>query len=351
MGCHLERKMNQRAELIRNSYNIAALVLLLLLVIFQYYKMARLETLLGVRNAEMDSLRQSDLAQKGQLAEQIEDIKQREQAVEEKTKALNFFAAARSHGQNVFVGLNAGTGLPAFAIDEGRNPELGSFNSALGHGALSTNRTGFLNSAIGSNALGMNADGSNNVAAGANALAWNKSGRANVAVGSAAMHRNVSGTHNSAVGLQALYHLEDGHQNAAFGRDSLFTMKKGSWNSAFGVDSLPGLEAGEGNSAFGGEAGYTELKYNQHRLGSFNSWFGYQSGPATLKQVTNSIAIGYRAKNTDSNQTVIGNTETAETVIHGDVKVRTLCIGSTCADAASFEAMLKATKRNPAATR
>ena len=244
--------------------------------------------------------------------------------------------------------MNAGAAQKNVVADE--NPTFGSFNSALGQNALGENRAGTLNTAVGNAALGLNEAGSNNLAAGANALGSNKTGGGNVAVGSAAMYRNVSGAHNTSVGLQALYNLEEGHNNSAFGRDALFSMKKGSWNTAYGVDLLPGLEVGQGNSAFGGELGYTEALQNQHRLGSFNSWFGYQSGPATLKQVTNSIAIGYRAKNTDSNQTVIGNQNTAETIIFGNVKVSTLCVGSTCADAASFEAMLKANK-NRAASR
>lgn len=352
--------MIQRAELIRKSFNIAALVLFLLLVSFQYVETNRLENILDVRNAEINELRQADVAQKVLLAEfdvktanqsqilkdLISDLDHRQKANEEKMKVINFFAAKHSEGQNAFVGLNAGASMQSLVLDDGGNRALGSFNSALGYGALALNRTGALNTAIGTNALTMNEDGSNNLAVGANSLVWNKSGRANVALGAAAMYRNVSGTHNTAVGMQTLYQLEDGHHNSAFGRDSLFSLKQGSWNAAFGVDSLPGLEVGQGNSAFGGEAGYTEIVDSQHRRGSFNSWFGYQSGPATLKQVSNSIAIGYRAKNTESNQTVIGNADTTETIIHGDVKVSTLCVGSICADAAVFEAVLRVAKRN-----
>jgi len=56
--------------------------------------------------------------------------------------------------------------------------------------------------------------------------------------------------------------------------------------------------------------------------------------------VSNSIAIGYRAKNTASNQAVIGNHDTAETILFGSVKVNRICVGSTCADEASFKALL-----------
>jgi hypothetical protein len=388
-----------RAEFARNSLNLVAFAVLLPLAVYQYTKIAGLEGRVDAKNAEIETLQRSDFAQKEQLADfakaslaqkelladfvkaglvqkelladfaraslaqkqqladfersnetlktQVEDLDRRQKADEAKTRAINFIAIKGSHGQNVFVGPNAGSQQEPLENGVGdNNPNVGSFNSALGHDALGANRTGAMNAAVGTAALGLNEGGSNNVAAGANALGSNKSGAANVAVGSAAMYRNVSGTHNSAVGLQALYNLETGNNNSAFGRDALFSMKNGSWNSAYGVDALPGLEVGEGNSAFGGEAGYTEIRDNQHRLGSYNSWFGYQSGPATLKQVSNSIAIGYQAKNTDSNQTVIGNKNTAEAVIYGDVKVSTLCIGTICADAAAFGAMLKANKKS-----
>jgi len=298
-------------------------------------------------NTELDRLQQANIARR----DEIDLVRQYQVADSEKTKALNLYAPRNSHGQNVFVGLHAGEGLATFENEAGADPSLGSQNSALGHGALAFNKTGGLNTAIGVNALALNEDGSNNLAAGANALAWNKSGKNNVALGSGALFRNLTGTHNTAVGVGAIYQLQNGgHHNSAFGRDSLFSLTKGSWNAAFGVDAMPGLEVGDGNSAFGGEAGYTEITDGQHRLGSFNSWFGYQSGPASIKQVSNSIAIGYRAKNTESNQTVIGNEKTAETLIRGEVKVSKLCIGDVCADAAAFEAMLKANETAPKPT-
>jgi hypothetical protein len=270
----------------------------------------------------------------------LEDVKRSQETDRAKAAILNTFSPKNTYGQNVFVGRNAGSTLMNHMVAEGDDPNISSFNAALGEDALATNQQGHSNTAVGASSLATNHDGFLNVAAGAQALASNTSGSGNVAVGASAMYRNISGKHNSAFGLQALYRLEEGHDNSAFGRDSMFSTKQGSWNAAFGVDSLPGLESGEGNSAFGGEAGYTDEPSHQLQTGSFNSWFGYQSGPASLKQVSNSIAIGYRAKNTNSNQTVIGNSETAETVIFGDVKVNTICVGSTCADAQSFKALL-----------
>jgi len=106
------------------------------------------------------------------------------------------------------------------------------------------------------------------------------------------------------------------------------------------VDSLPGSTTGEGNSAFGGEAGYTERPYNQSRTGSYNSWFGYQSGPASTNQISNSIAIGYRAKNTDSDQTVIGNDKTNEAIIFGSLKTDRLCLRTICVNDDQLKSML-----------
>jgi hypothetical protein len=275
----------------------------------------------------------------------MEDMKRSQEADRTKLALFDAFSPKYTYGQNVFVGHNAGNSLKNHTVAEGDDPNIASFNAALGEDALAANQQGHSNTAIGADALTTNNDGFFNVATGRQALASNTSGSGNVAVGAAAMYRNSSGRHNSAVGLQALYRLEEGHDNSAFGRDSMFSATKGSWNSAFGVDSLPGLGSGEGNSAFGGEAGYTEEPSNQIKTGSFNSWFGYQSGPGSLKQISNSVAIGYRAKNTDSNQTVIGNRGTAETIIFGNVKVDAICVGSTCADAETFRVLLDSVRR------
>lgn len=294
------------------------------------------------RKKEAEELRASQKSElddlKAKLKEQIDEIRGNQEAV---AKTISTFSLPASIGQNIYVGLGAGPRDEVATQEEKKEDYSGSFNTAVGRNSLAANRAGAWNAAIGNAALGSNDAGSNNLAAGASALASNRDGSANVAVGSAALYRNVTGGHNSAVGMQALYSLEAGDNNSAFGRGALFTIRQGSWNSAFGVDALPGVETGEGNSAFGGEAGLTENRDNQQKLGSFNSWFGYRSGPATSKEISNSIAIGYQAKNTNSNQTVIGNRETKETIVFGALKIDRLCVGTVCADAQSFAAMLQ----------
>jgi hypothetical protein len=272
----------------------------------------------------------------------LEDMKRAREADRQRLAVLSTFSPKNTYGHNMFVGMNAGASVKNHIVAEGDDPSLASFNAALGENALATNQQGHANTAVGADALSTNNDGSMNVALGMRSLANNTAGAGNVAVGMSTMYSNKSGRHNSAVGLQALFSLDDGHDNSAFGRDSMYSNKRGAWNSAFGVDSLPGLENGIGNAAFGGEAGYTEEPNYQLTNGSFNSWFGYQSGPASVKQISNSIAIGYRAKNTDSNQAVIGNADTAETILFGAVKVKSICVGSTCVDEQVLKALLEA---------
>lgn len=350
----------------RNGW-IAIIVLtagLLALSVFggvQYANTLALTENWAAQTIEVEALRRSDILQQRQLAafaeenaalkkqidefkafsEQFGGLQGRQEVI---AKTINSFALEGRVGQNIYIGHGAGPRDGTSTPDEEKQESSGSFNTAVGVNSFALNRTGAWNAALGNAALGSNEGGSNNLAAGASAMASSKGGSGNVALGSAAMYRNLDGAYNSAVGMQALYSLESGANNSAFGRNSLFATKRGSWNSAYGVDSLLGLETGEGNSAFGGEAGYTENGDHQHRSGSFNSWFGYQSGPATPKPVSNSVAIGYRAKNTDSDQTVIGNKETRETIIFGDLKVNRLCVGATCADAETFTALLQTRK-------
>jgi hypothetical protein len=305
-----------------------------------------------VMKAESDELKRIYLVWKRQLNEMwvsfesvkdtLEDMKRAREADRQRIAVLSTFSPKNTFGHNMFVGMNAGASVKNHIVGEGDDPNIASFNAALGENALATNQQGQANTAVGADALSTNNGGSLNVAVGMRTLGSNTAGGGNVAVGGAAMYKNTIGNHNSAVGLQALYNLDDGHDNSAFGRDAMFSNKKGSWNSAFGVDSLPGLENGTGNSAFGGEAGYTEEPNYQLKNGSFNSWFGYQSGPASVKQVSNSIAIGYRAKNTDSNQAVIGNADTAETILFGAVKVNSICVSSTCVDEQALKTLLEA---------
>src|SRR5262249_37728105 len=56
---------------------------------------------------------------------------------------------------------------------------------------------------------------------------------------------------------------------------------------------------------------------NWNLTGSNNVWVGFEAGPNTTAQLSNSVAIGYQAANSKSNQVVLGNNATEENVLAG----------------------------------
>ena len=66
---------------------------------------------------------------------------------------------------------------------------------------------------------------------------------------------------------------------------------------------------------------------NSNTAGSNNVWIGNDAGPFTPTQLSNTIALGYQAHNTQSNQTIIGNSSVTQTIIYG--------IGNGCLTIAS----------------
>ncbi len=213
---------------------------------------------------------------------------------------------------NTFLGVNAGNEyMSTMAYD----------NTALGANAFSLNVIGAENTAIGSNALWRNYSGYRNTALGFVAMANNYDGMDNVALGHSAMYRNESGNWNVAIGLQALYHNSTGNNNVAVGRDANFSNTTGNWNTGIGVDAIPGVDTGHGNTGVGGESGYTENMANQSVSGSYNTWIGYQSGPASPAQHDGVIGIGYRSKTSKDFQAVLGSPAIVETLLYGRVGI------------------------------
>lgn len=243
-----------------------------------------------------------------------------------------------STGQNLYAGVNSGNQKFTSSVESETD---GSYNSAFGRNTLSVITSGNSNTAMGHNALQAVTSGYNNTAMGRRALGSNTTGRNNTSVGTSAMYKNSTGTHNSAFGLQSLYSNTTGSHNASFGRDANFSNTTGNWNTGIGVDAIPGVTTGSGNTAVGGESGYTEDLRNQNVTGSHNVWLGYQSGPSSTKQLSNSIGIGYRAKNDKSDQVVIGNDATRETILNGKVTVTELCIDDQCLDSRELRNMLE----------
>lgn len=181
----------------------------------------------------------------------------------------------------------------------------------IGGGASSTKDT-----ALGYQALFSNTNGADNSAVGYQALYTNIIGTNNTAVGMQALYFNTS-SFNTALGYRSLYNNTSGIDNVAVGYQALFTHTTGFSNVAVGLDALYSNTSGGQNVALGFQAGYTATGGNANVTGSNNTWVGYQSGPGTSTQLSNSTALGYQALNTASNQVSLGNSSVTSVVING----------------------------------
>ncbi len=213
----------------------------------------------------------------------------------------------------------------------------GSYNSALGSYALQKNIEGSNNSSIGTYSMYFNTSGNNNVGIGMRTLFSNTSGNSNVGAGYNALSGNTTGDANVALGFQSELKNQTGAYNVAAGGYSLFSNITGTNNTALGYNSLL-FNIGSGNTAVGSDV----LKGNQQsfntgvgrnslskslsavgntaigalagaawsNIGSNNTFIGVEADAALTGAWTESIAIGYKAKITQSHQVRVGNSTT-----------------------------------------
>lgn len=117
------------------------------------------------------------------------------------------------------------------------NDTTGSYNSAIGAGALTLNTTGTENTATGYLALYSNKQGGSNTATGGKALYGNTASW-NTATGYGTLYLNTSGPGNTADGFKALLTNSTGGYNTAEGYEALYSNSSGSYNTAVGLDAL-----------------------------------------------------------------------------------------------------------------
>ena len=125
------------------------------------------------------------------------------------------------------------------------------------------------------------------------------------------------GDYNSAYGEQTMYRADSLYNNNAFGAKTLFALVNGyGGNAAFGTWSLGQITGGTNNTAMGQQSGYNPVVI----LDSLNfCTFLGASTSSSVNNVTNSMALGYGAQVSASNQVVIGNTNITNTVLYGIV--------------------------------
>jgi carbonic anhydrase/acetyltransferase-like protein (isoleucine patch superfamily) len=141
----------------------------------------------------------------------------------------------------------------------------GSFNTAIGYGALQYQTSGEGNTAVGVWALQSDTSGIENTTIGNQSLKWNLSGQKNTASGSYALWSNTTGNNNTAMGEESLFGNTTGSDNIAIGYHSFYT---GTGSENIVIGNTAGISA-------------TNLK--------------------------NATAIGYGATVTASNNMVFGN--------------------------------------------
>lgn len=220
----------------------------------------------------------------------------------------------------------------------------GSFNTAIGAGALYSNQGGneggttpygSSNTGVGAAALLYASTGNDNTAVGANALAGQltasqdleSSGAFNTAIGAGALFSFITSSNNTAVGYEALYTNNSGSNNSALGYEALYA-NNGSFNTAMGYEALFGSTASY-NTALGYEALLADTTGQQNtatgvyalhgnKTGNFNTATGIDALYTNTSGSSN-IAVGYKSGynlTTGSNNIDIGNIGTkAETGI------------------------------------
>jgi hypothetical protein len=117
------------------------------------------------------------------------------------------------------------------------------------------------------------------------------------------------------------------------GSASPITGNSGTFNIGIGDNALAKNTTGSNNVALGPYAGADGYVFpstfgNSNKTGSNNTWIGYDSGPNTTTQLSNTIALGYTAHNTASNQIVIGNSSITQSIMFGSPQFPTIAPGS-----------------------
>lgn len=227
--------------------------------------------------------------------------------------------------------------------------ELSSRN--VNHGNTTDDLTGFWNVAIGAgNTFRKNQNGSRNIAFGYSALANFISGTRNIGIGTFAMSQLKSGDHNIAIGSDSLWYINKASDNVAIGFGAFWQMPSGAnfdaqRNVVIGAKTMNGaqtssydnvaighrsgtnvsVENPNKNVSIGSNAGYrskegnVSIGYNagNNTFGNNNVAVGREAGASSTAEQNNSIAIGYNAKTTKSNQCVIGNSNVTEFILGG----------------------------------
>ena len=153
-----------------------------------------------------------------------------------------------------YSGIRTRGGLANVTYGTTLSANSGSYNTAMGTGALQNNTGGSNNTATGTSALYANTYGSSNTATGVDVLRFNTTGGRNTATGVMALWANTTGSSNTATGVDVLRSNTTGGENTATGHQALLANTTGFLNTAMGGGALSSNTTGRLNTAMGGGA-------------------------------------------------------------------------------------------------
>jgi hypothetical protein len=235
--------------------------------------------------------------------------------------------AGSTGSRNIAIGINPlnsnttgtwNTAVGAYALQLNTTS---SSNTAIGNEAISNAIPGNNNTGIGNRAL-MNTTGSSNTAVGSNALLNASTGVDNTAIGKDALQGNTTGSNNIGIGVVAGANTTTGDYNIAIGKQALQQNTTGSTNIAVGAGAIDFITTGNYNTVLGGFAGrYAGTGTSTNTTTLNNSMLlGYDTRPK-LNSDSNEIVIGNSTVGNGSNTTTIGNANTTDTYIYGNLNV------------------------------
>jgi len=232
--------------------------------------------------------------------------------------------ALMAGGAGIAIGnyaLTASTGTYNTAIGNGALKEntTGSNNIAMGSDALRVNTTGTYNLAIGNNALTSNSTGNDNFAMGNNALSQNTTGVYNLALGNGALSSNTTGGSNFGLGVNALRANTTGRNNVGIGVEAMFKNTTGADNVAMGPGALLNNTVGTNNIGLGTNSLRTNTTGKDNVALGSTALFANTTG-------VNNIAIGTNGlrNNTTGNNNIGFGTNTLRLNTTGE---RNIAIG------------------------
>jgi len=183
--------------------------------------------------------------------------------------------------------------------------EAGLYNTFVGKGTGESNTTGSYNTFFGYTSGRSNTTGNWNTFVGEDSGYLNTVGYSNTFMGYGSGHSNVTGFNDTFIGQHAGRDNTTGSYNTFVGRSVAIANTTGSYNSFFGYAA--GLYNADWSSCLHAE----------------NSVYIGANTKAKDNDDSNSIVIGYNATSMGANTSVIGNSNTTDTYIYGNLHLPT----------------------------